>query len=190
MDRVDQRDDVVDRRLRDDAVAEVEDVARPPAGLVEHFLRAIDSDRGYADAYTHLGDLYLRTDRFSEAVRLLEEAVSVRPDFAAGLNRLALAYGRLGLANEAVASVRKAEQLEPHNPEHPATLGLLQLDEGSLAVATSGVYDATDQSRPARPVGKLFAGHLLVDGVYVTIETTSKPLLIDAARTLAGVPKP
>jgi hypothetical protein len=64
------------------------------------------------------------------------------------------------------------------------------LREGSLAVATSDVYDATDPSRPARPVGKLFAGQLLVDGVYVTIEATSKPLLLDAARTLAGAPKP
>ena len=37
---VDQRLDLIDRRAREDAVAEVEDVARAPAGLVEHALRA------------------------------------------------------------------------------------------------------------------------------------------------------
>ena len=63
--------------------------------------RAISSNRGFAPAYTHLGDLYLRVKKFEEAVDLLEEAVQVRPDFAAGLNRLSLAYGRLGLINEA-----------------------------------------------------------------------------------------
>jgi tetratricopeptide (TPR) repeat protein len=102
---------------------------------LDYYRQTILSNEGYAPAYTHLGDLYLRNDRVREAVRLLEEAVTIRPDFAQGLNRLAVAYGRLGMHHEAVATVRKAVDLEPSNPYHLETLGWLQLDQGLLATA-------------------------------------------------------
>ncbi len=122
---------------------------------VTTFQRAIASNRGFAPAYTHLGDLYLRQGRFEEAVHLLEEAVSARPDFAAGLNRLALAYGRLGLSNEAIATIQRARELEPKNAEHPATLGLLQLGEGSTAAAerSFGAALALDAAQPEALAG-------------------------------------
>jgi len=56
--------------------------------------------------------------------------VSIRPDFGPGLNRLASAYGRLGFHNEAVATIRKAIELEPRNAEHHATLGEILLGMG------------------------------------------------------------
>ena len=117
---------------------------------IELYRRAIASNRGYAPAYTNLGDLYLRQNKFEEAVELLEEAVAVRPDFADGLNRLALAYGRLGLNNEAIATIQKALQVEPHNAAHPATLGVLQLERGSLSAAETsfGASLALDPGQP------------------------------------------
>jgi tetratricopeptide (TPR) repeat protein len=122
---------------------------------VTTFQRAIASNRGFAPAYTHLGDLYLREGRFEEAVHLLEEAVSARPDFAAGLNRLALAYGRLGLSNEAIATIQRARELEPKNADHPATLGLLQLGEGSTAAAETSFAAALalDSAQPEALAG-------------------------------------
>jgi len=118
-----------------DGLARVYESQAEEEKAIEYFLRAISSNRGYAPAYTHLGDLYLRMNRFEEAVELLEEAVEVRPDFAAGLNRLSLAYGRLGFTNEAIATIQKAMELEPNNAAHPATLGTLQLEQGSLSAA-------------------------------------------------------
>jgi len=118
-----------------DGLARVAEAAAEYDQAIELFRRAIASNRGFAPAYTHLGDLYLRQGKFEEAVELLEEAIAVRPDFADGLNRLALAYGRLGLNNEAVATIQKAMEIEPKNAAHPATLGLLQLDRGSLGAA-------------------------------------------------------
>jgi len=61
------------------------------------------------------------------AFRLLLEAVTIRPDFAPGLNRLALAYNRIGLENEAVATIRKAITLEPKSADHRAALGVIEL---------------------------------------------------------------
>lgn len=90
------------------------------------------------------------------------------------------------LANDYVLVKQALEPLMPYRfrfLEQPPR-------EGSLAVASSTVHDARQQGRPARLVGTLWAGHMLVRGVYVTIEATSKPLLIEAARTLVDAPKP
>jgi len=51
------------------------------------------------------------------------------------LNRLASAYGRLGLYNEAVATINRAIELEPKVAEHRATLGQIQLELGLLGQA-------------------------------------------------------
>jgi len=118
-----------------DGLARVRESRAEYDAAVELFRRAIASNRGFAPAYTNLGDLYLRQGKFEEAVELLEEAIAVRPDFADGLNRLALAYGRLGLNNEAIATIQKAIEIEPASAAHPATLGLLQLERGSLSAA-------------------------------------------------------
>jgi tetratricopeptide (TPR) repeat protein len=133
-----------------DGLARVHEARAENDQAIELFKRAISSNRGFAPAYTHLGDLYLRVEQFEEAVDLLEEAVQVRPDFAAGLNRLSLAYGRLGLINEAIATIQKALEIEPNNAEHPAALGRLALDQGSLSAAEAAFRDslALDPAQP------------------------------------------
>ncbi len=117
---------------------------------IEFYRRAIDSNRGYALAYTHLGDLYLRTGRMEEAVKLLAEAVRIRPDFAPGLNRLARAYAELGLSNEAVANIRRAIELEPKSAEHRAALGKIYLTLGQTRNAEEAFLEALtiDESLP------------------------------------------
>jgi tetratricopeptide (TPR) repeat protein len=114
------------------------------------FTRAIASDKGFAQAYMDLGDLYLRQNRLDDAVKLLIEAVSVRPDYTPALNRLATAYALLGFSNEAVATIRKAIDLEPKNPEHRATLGevLLRMGISSGAEASFREAIAIDPAQP------------------------------------------
>lgn len=104
--------------------------------------RAIASDKGYAEAYTHYGDLLLRRGKLDEAVRLLSDAVTVRPGFAAGMNRLALAYGRLGLQNEAIATIRSAIALEPKQAAHRAALGAILLAQGDGVGAETAFREA------------------------------------------------
>ncbi|ANM30011.1 hypothetical protein ABI59_11165 [Acidobacteria bacterium Mor1] len=118
-----------------DGLARTAEARADDAKAIEMFRRAIASDQGYAEAYTHLGELYLRQDRLDDAVRLLAEAVSIRPDYAPGLNRLALAYSRLGLENEAVATIRKAIELEPQAASHQSALGHIQLGLGLVETA-------------------------------------------------------
>ena len=113
-----------------DGMARLEQAAAEENAAITLYQRAIASDAGYAPAYTHLGDLYLGRRQFEEAVLLLEEAVSVRPDFADGLNRLAQAYGQLGLDTLAIGTIQSARELAPNDPSHPATLGWLYLGQG------------------------------------------------------------
>ncbi len=133
-----------------DGIARVHEAMADDEKAIRFFERSIASNRGYADAYTHLGDLYLRLNRIDEAVRLLAEAVSIRPDFAPGLNRLALAYGQLGLANQAVATIRKAIELQPNVAEHHATLGRIQLGLELVANAETAFMQALGLD-PAHP---------------------------------------
>ena len=113
-----------------DGLARLEEAGADQNAAIALYQRAIGSDAGYAPAYTHLGDLFLGRREFEEAVQLLEEAVSVRPDFAAGLNRLAQAYGKLGLETLAIGTIQTARELEPNDPSHAATLGWLYLGQG------------------------------------------------------------
>jgi tetratricopeptide (TPR) repeat protein len=77
----------------------------------------------------------------------------VRPDFGPGLNRLAVAYGRLGFQNEAVATIRKAIELEPKNPEHHVTLGEVLTGMGATASAQAS-FEAAIAIDPALPAAR------------------------------------
>jgi len=133
-----------------DGLARVAEAQALDEQAIALFERALASDKGFAPAYTHLGDLYLRAGKLDEAVKLLVEAVSVRPDFGPGLDRLAAAYGRLGFSNEAVATIRKAIELEPNDPQHRATLGEVLLGMGVVAGAEAS-FQAAIAIDPADP---------------------------------------
>jgi len=118
-----------------DGLARLEAAGAEEEAAIALYQRAIASDAGFALAYTHLGDLYLAREQYEEAVQLLEEAVSVRPDFGAGLNRLAQAYGKLGLDTLAIGTIHTARELEPNNPSHASTLGWLYIGQGLVATS-------------------------------------------------------
>lgn len=101
----------------------------------ESFRRAVELNPGFPDAYLNLGDLYLRKGRLTEAVDLFVRAIAVRPDFAAAYNRLGVAYARQRLGNAAIASLRKAAELEKGNPWHPYTIGLIEMELGDVTQA-------------------------------------------------------
>lgn len=138
-----------------DGLARVAEAQADDDKAIALYNRALASDKGLAIAYIHLGQLYLRTNRLDDAVKLLVEAVSVRPDSTPALNSLALAYGKIGFSNEAVATIRKAIDLEPKNPEHRATLGTVLLGMGVTAGAEGSFHEAValDPGQPQARAG-------------------------------------
>jgi tetratricopeptide (TPR) repeat protein len=84
----------------------------------------------------------MRQGRLDEAVQLLREAVRGPADYGPGLNRLASAYARLGLYNEAVATINRRHRARAagggapgHAGADPARAGLLGQAEQSLQEA-------------------------------------------------------
>jgi superkiller protein 3 len=127
-----------------DGIARSFDARAKDDRAIEFYQRAIASNRGFAPAYTHLGELYLRIGRLEDAVQTLTEAVTVRPDYAPALNRLSEAFTRIGLYNEAVATIQEAIELQPQEASHHARLGLIQLELGLLARAEETFHRALE----------------------------------------------
>jgi tetratricopeptide (TPR) repeat protein len=68
--------------------------------------------------------------RYEEAVRELEEAVALAPDFADLHHLLGLALGMTGARERAVASFQRALQLNPHYVEARMNLAIVYNDLG------------------------------------------------------------
>lgn len=59
---------------------------------------------------------------FNEAVRVLKEALKIRPKFAMAYHVLGMAYERHGDADEALSNYKKAAGIDPKNPEYVASM--------------------------------------------------------------------
>ena len=82
----------------------------------EDYLRAVDEDRTFAEAYNNLGALYIEQGRYEEAVPMLTAALSFAPSyFLAQMNR-AIAFARLGKIDVSLKDFRAAEALRKDEP--------------------------------------------------------------------------
>ncbi len=156
----------------------------------EHEVSVGDADsamrRRLLDAGVMLADLSRSKVTLETVVSSYGRESSREPTSAVGVEIL---YGgpiEFPPRNEYVLVKEALESLMPYRfpfQEQPP-------QEGSLAVTSMGVHEARGRGRPERLVGTVWFGQMLVRGVYVTIEATSKPLLIDAARTLERISTP
>jgi tetratricopeptide (TPR) repeat protein len=106
---------------------------------------------GNASAQLQLGRLYLRKGDWAAAVTALEQAAKLAPDVAEGHARLGTAYQYVRKSPEALASYKRAVELDPGNIDYRTTYGLLlgiagQADAGAAelrkVVATPGYKDS------------------------------------------------
>lgn len=72
---------------------------------------SMDDPDGIYDA----GAFYLRFNRLDDALRLMQRALQLRPDFADALNSIGVIYTRQGKYEEALQSYRRALELMPNN---------------------------------------------------------------------------
>ena len=72
-----------------------------------------------AAAYVHslLGFEYMKTDQFAAAVDCFEQAVSLLPHDAINHQNFAVSLAGIGDYKRAEQEVRRAQELEPENPE-------------------------------------------------------------------------
>ncbi len=119
------------------------------------FERAIALDAGYASAHLRLGsafDLkgaYLSAPELSErAMRSIERAIELRPDFGEAWRELASATHEAGRDGEAMQAATRAVELDPFNGATHATVARIQfIGVGNFAAAADG-YERAFELNP------------------------------------------
>lgn len=116
--------------------------------LVERDLRRIiDLDPQNARALNHLGyAMTLRTDRYQEAMDLINRALTVTPDDPAVIDSLGWVQYKLGMLDESISNLRRAFELFPDH-EVAAHLGEVLWVNGQQEEALQ-VWESSLESFP------------------------------------------
>lgn len=86
------------------------------------------------DYYAEGVDL-LRQERYHEALTSFRLALRERPDDAAPLEQMGVAYTRIGMTDEAIKAYRRALEREPDSPAAHYGIGFLLLNRGKDGAA-------------------------------------------------------
>ncbi len=79
---------------------------------VAQFLKAIEINPDYADAYNYLGYMYADHNvKLEEGLRLIEQALTYEPDNGAFLDSLGWVHFRLGKLDQALVELQRAAKL-------------------------------------------------------------------------------
>lgn len=117
------------------------------AVIEQDLRRIIDLDPQNARALNHLGyAMTLRTDRFTEAMDLIERALTVTPDDPAIIDSLGWVQYKLGMLEESIINLRRAFELFPDH-EVAAHLGEVLWVNGQHEEALS-VWETSLESFP------------------------------------------
>jgi tetratricopeptide (TPR) repeat protein len=147
------------------------------------FQRASALDPTNPEALYNLGTMLLRRGETVTASRLLESAVSIRPDHIPSYNNLAKAYFLTGLPELAVATYEEVLRRDPSNPIALRNLLLLAKASGLPEVAAS-------YRRRLEAIG---SGHASKSGISTGEATASLPTwpaAPEAVGTLSPGPSP
>ena len=119
------------------------------------FLKAVELDPTYADAYHNLGSAYAEQAKWEEAIeayrKALTQTIYARPETT--YNNLGYAYWALDRRREAEDAFRAALQLEPRLVPSHFWLGVLLEKEGRQAEARTHFRAARDLE-PASLLGR------------------------------------
>jgi len=87
----------------------------------------------YLNAASHLNDGvgYNKRDNYTEAIQSFEEAIEVKPDFAAAYYNMGITYYNKGNLTKAIQSYEKVIELDPDDAQAYYNLGLSYLDQGN-----------------------------------------------------------
>ncbi|XP_076748886.1 protein O-mannosyl-transferase TMTC1 isoform X2 [Xylocopa sonorina] len=82
----------------------------------QHFLAAIHAQPGHVNAHYNLGQLYRKTNRTEECIRMLQKCVSLDPAYTPAY----LVLARLATGPTAGVLLRHVVRLQPRSPDHLA----------------------------------------------------------------------
>ena len=104
--------------------------------------RALDMAGPDATILQGLGELYLTTARFADAVPVYQQLKELQPEDARVQNNLAVSLGQVGNFVEAARAARDALEQEPDNALYNDTLGWILYRDGKLNEALGFLREA------------------------------------------------
>ncbi len=99
----------------------------------------IELDPSFVAAYRELGAIWLKSDRFDEAIAILDQAVTLDPSSADTHNSLGSALARAGRPAAAIESFQRATGLDANLASAWYNLGALCHQQGNVGLANDAV---------------------------------------------------
>ena len=107
--------------------------------LFQHALEVTENNHV---AYSYLGIALLDKEQIDEAIRYLQQAVRLKPDYAAPHHNLAVAFSKRGQADKAITQLLETIRLEPDHRMAHYNLGLVLSQKGQIDEAIRQYHEA------------------------------------------------
>lgn len=111
----------------------------------QYYQQALELAPEQDQVWGELGRLYIQTERYAEAQRLVLKALEIAPRTGLYHYYLGLIFEKLNDINQAIQAQRNAITLDPKLLDSCLTLGRLLTEEGDLAQATAVYQQAIAQ---------------------------------------------
>src|SRR5260370_5298703 len=111
---------------------------------------AANSNAGGAQAHYYVGQALRDTGELDAAIRELQVAVQLQPDFTEAQNALGVLLQRSGNLDDAIASFQRVVQLQPENAEAHNNLGLARCSSATQILPSTNfrLLFACDRKTP------------------------------------------
>jgi tetratricopeptide (TPR) repeat protein len=98
----------------------------------------------FADAEAHLklGNNYIESGKYQEAIEEYKQAIKIEPDFAEAHNNLGLAYDKSGKYQEAIEEYKQAIKVKPNFPGAHNNMGIAYGESGKYQEAIKAFNQA------------------------------------------------
>ncbi|GMW02150.1 MAG: hypothetical protein AMXMBFR84_32860 [Candidatus Hydrogenedentota bacterium] len=90
--------------------------ATTPMDPIEQQIRMIEADPYNPESHYRLGNLYFDARQYRMALSSYDQAIAIKPDFAAAHCNRGLSLRNLGKNAEAIAAYKRALEIEPQDP--------------------------------------------------------------------------
>ena len=127
--------------------------------LLEVNPRSYEAHQGLGDVLRRRGNTSDAETRYREAITILQDYVSRRPDSASSHLRLAELHERVGNFAQAIAELQTMLQLEPNSPQNTLRLSDLLIRSGDASRAVAMLENLLERRPSARGFQLLGLGH-------------------------------
>lgn len=121
-----------------------------PDGAIESFVKSIEINPNYADAWNNLGLAVAAKGRSEEAVADYRRALKINPGHAGAWNNLGVALGAAGRTGEAIECYRRAIEISPDQAATLNNLGWMLAGQKKWGEAVP-YYELAVRKQPGEP---------------------------------------